>query len=120
MKLRVLLSAAAAAVSVAASAATWAVPASADETGVAVIHTWVKVGKKTCMLDHYHYGSGTGATKKVAQAAAIKDWEGFTAFEYGTSWGNFRIANKKSEKCTGTDKAKDWKCDVEALACRPF
>ena len=50
----------------------------ADETGFAGMHSWSKVGKKTCMTDHTHYGSSSGhKTKRRAMAAAIKDWQEF-------------------------------------------
>jgi hypothetical protein len=64
-------------------------PAQADETGVASIHSWVRTGGKTCLVDHYHDGSGSGSTRGSAQAAAIRAWAEFTAGEYGTSWGRY-------------------------------
>jgi hypothetical protein len=93
--------------------------ARADETGLAAIHTWKKVGKKTCMLDHYHSGQGTGANRKAAEAAAIQSWASFTDLEYGSSWASFKIAERKSVKCS-QDGSNSFSCQIEALACRPY
>jgi hypothetical protein len=91
-------------------------PVQASETGVAGIHSWVRVGGKTCLVDHYHDGSGTGATKGAAQAAAIRSWVDFTAWEYGSSWGRYGLAVGKSMNCDrGTS---GWSCNTSARACR--
>jgi hypothetical protein len=92
--------------------------AEANETGVAGIHEWRKVGRKTCMAEHEHTGGGTGANRKAAEAAAIGSWASFTAFEYGSSWGNFRIAEGKRITCDGAGATVS--CTVVARACRPF
>lgn|SRR5690606_21547742 len=89
----------------------------ADDTGVASIHEWKKVGKKTCFKEHRHYGSSAGhKTKKEAQLAAIADWRSFTAFEYGTSWASYRHAAEKAESCS--IQGGGWKCEVEAIPCK--
>jgi hypothetical protein len=88
------------------------------ETGVASIHEWVRVGRKTCMLDHFHDGNGTGATKRQAERAAIVAWTEFTAWEYGSPWGRFGNAVSKRMDCSrggGT-----WTCHVQARPCRPY
>ena len=87
-------------------------------TGMADIHTWVKVGRKTCMLDHYHDGSGNGPARTQAERAAIRAWAEFTAWEYGNSWGNFGNAASKSVNCTRG--AGGWSCAVQARPCRPY
>jgi hypothetical protein len=92
--------------------------ARADETGVAEIHTWVKVGRKTCMADHYHDGSGVGPTRGRAQAAAIRAWAEFTSWEYGSSWGRYSIAAGKKMTCT--KNSPTWTCATEARPCRPY
>jgi hypothetical protein len=92
--------------------------AHAGETGVASIHSWVKVGRKTCMLDHYHSGNGSGRTRAEAQRAAIRDWVGFTAWEYGSSWASYSLAVSKSMKC---DRSSDgYSCNTDARACRGY
>jgi hypothetical protein len=88
-----------------------------DETGIAGIHSWVKVGRKTCMGDHFHSGSGSSSTRKLAERQAVQSWIDFTAWEYGTSWGRYSIAASKSMKC---ERAGDWSCFVEARPCRPY
>ena len=71
------------------------VPAQAGETGVASIHSWVKIGGKTCLVDHYHDGSGTGSSRASAQAAAIRSWAEFTTWEYGNSWGRYGLGGRQ-------------------------
>lgn len=61
----------------------------ADETGMASIHAWRSERGKVCMAEHFHSGSGEGRTKKLARKAAFSDWQGFTAWEYGTDWARF-------------------------------
>jgi hypothetical protein len=91
-------------------------PVQASETGVAGIHSWVKIGGKTCLVDHYHDGSGTGASRSSAQAAAIRSWAEFTAWEYGSSWGRYGLAVGKSMNCSGGGGS--WSCSTSARACR--
>jgi Neuraminidase (sialidase) len=90
-----------------------------QETGVASIHAWTKVGRKTCMVDHFHDGSGTGRNKKEAEAAAIRAWADFTAWEYGTPWARYAIAESRSANCS-QQSPSSWSCAVQARACRPY
>lgn len=89
-----------------------------QETGLATIHAWVKVGRKTCMADHFHDGSGTGPTKAVAERAAIRSWVEFTAWEYGDPWGRYSIAASKKMNCSR--ESESWRCALEARPCRPY
>lgn len=91
-------------------------PVHADETGFAGMHNWRKEGGRTCMSDHFHYGSGTGKTKKAALAAAVQSWSSFTAFEYGSSWANFRHAAGKAVSYSAASGG--WSADLSARACR--
>lgn len=89
----------------------------ASETGVAqALHQLRKVGGRTCLVDHYHSGSGSGPSKPAALRAAISAWSGFTAWEYGSSWGRYGIAISKSESCSRSGGG--WSCDISAIACR--
>lgn len=90
----------------------------AQETGMAQIHQWVKVGRKTCMLDHFHDGSGNGSTRKQAERAAIAAWAEFTAWEYGSPWGRYAIAESKRMDCS--QSGGGWSCAVQARPCRPY
>jgi hypothetical protein len=90
--------------------------AMADETGFASMHSQARVGGKTCMTDHYHYGSGTGRTKAAAERAAIGSWASFTDFEYGSDWARFGKAAGKRISCTKSPSGYD--CQVEARPCR--
>ena len=90
----------------------------AEETGVAQIHAWMKVGRKTCMVDHFHDGSGTGPSRKQAERAAITAWSEFTAWEYGTPWGRYTIAESRKMDCS--QSGSGWNCAVQARACRPY
>ena len=88
------------------------------QDGLATLHDWVRVGPKTCMLDHFHSGSSSGAaTKKQAEARAIGAWASFTAWEYGNHWGSWRLAETRRVNCTGAGSS--WACDIEARPCKP-
>lgn len=91
-------------------------PATADETGFSDMHNQARVGGRTCMTDHYHYGNGTGRTKALAQRAAIGSWQSFTDFEYGSSWARFSRAAGKRMSCSKTPSGFD--CQVEARPCK--
>lgn len=93
-------------------------PAHANETGMASIHNWKKVGRKTCLVDHEHAGSGSGATRKAAEASAISSWVGFTAWEYGSAWASFANAIGKKVNCSGAGSS--FQCDLLAVPCRPY
>jgi hypothetical protein len=90
-------------------------PLQAEETGVAGIHTWVKVGGKTCLADHFHSGTGNGKTRSLAEKAAIQSWADFTAWEYGSTWGRYALAASKKMNC---DQGEGWSCFVEARPCK--
>ncbi len=91
----------------------------AQETGIAEIHSWVKVGRRTCMADHFHDGSGTGPTRAMAERAAVRSWAEFTAWEYGTPWGRYSIAASRKATCS-RGESTTWRCAVEARPCRPY
>lgn len=90
--------------------------AHADNTGFDSIHSQVRIGGKTCFADHSHGGSGSGATRKIAEMQAIKSWYGYTAGEYGSDWANIGKAVKRSMTCSGS--GNNYTCDVEATPCR--
>jgi hypothetical protein len=90
----------------------------ANETGIAIIHSWVKIGARTCFTDHYHYSSGHGPTRSHAQVAAIKSWTWPTALEYGSSWADYRLAAGKSMNCSRSRAV--WTCDTQARPCRRY
>jgi hypothetical protein len=91
--------------------------ASAAAQGLVDLHDKVRVGNKLCMADHFHYGnSGGHPSKKAAEAAAVKSWEGFTGWEYGAAWGSFRLAESRGSKCDIIGGS--WTCNVQARPCR--
>ena len=92
--------------------------AAADETGIAGIHPWVRVGGKTCFDGHYHYGSGSGLTQPQARAAAIRAWAWPTDLEYGSSWAGYRLAVAKTMECKRSGAL--WNCDTQAVPCRRY
>jgi hypothetical protein len=92
--------------------------ASAQETGLDALHEQRREGNKICMVSHYHYGSSANQpNRKAAEAAAIKDWVGFTAWEYGDPWGSWALAGSKKVECTASGASHG--CTVEARACKP-
>lgn len=92
------------------------IAAQAQESGLASMHSWVRVGGKTCMADHFHDGSGSGPTRAAAQRAAIGAWIDFTAWEYGRRWGSYGAAISKRMSCSGGPG--NFSCSTSARPCR--
>lgn len=89
----------------------------ADETGFASAHTWRKERGLNCMVDHWHYGSGSSQpTRAKAEKDAIASWSSFTDFEYGSDWARWSKAGSKKASCK--EGASGWECSVEARPCR--
>jgi len=86
-----------------------------DGMGLAGIHAWVKVAGKTCMADHFHDGQGIGPTKAQAQAAPVRTWSDFTAWEYGRRWARWQASASKSASCSGGGGSIS--CSVSSRPC---
>lgn len=99
-----------------AAAVIPAAPARADDTGAASMHTFVKSGGKTCFADHAHSGTGDGASKAAAEAAARKEWYAYTAGEYGSDWASW--AKSAAKKVTYAKAEKGWSATVESRPCK--
>ncbi len=96
----------------------WAPAAVADETGFATIHAWKKEkGRRICMAEHFHDGSGVAKTRKQAEELAKRSWIEFTAFEYGTTWGTYELAASQTTDCRESGSA-GWSCMVSARPCK--
>lgn len=90
----------------------------ADDSGLASIHDWKnESGRRVCMSDHFHDGSGSGPTRKEAEAAARSSWASFTIFEYGTDWGSYTLAASATMNCSNAS-AKAWSCATSARPCK--
>jgi hypothetical protein len=85
-------------------------------TGIDKIHAQARVGGKVCMVDHEHYGEGNLPSKRGAEAAAVRAWESFTAWEYGSAWGRYSLAVAKKMSCSASGAA--WTCQTTARPCR--
>jgi hypothetical protein len=93
-------------------------PAVADETGMAgAIHDLRRESGKLCQVDHWHYGNGVGATKKLAVADAIGSWQDFTALEYGSDWSRFQRAASRNISCSNSG-AGSVSCSIEGRPCK--
>ena len=92
-------------------------PVSADETGLAGIHSFSRESGRTCFADHWHtWSGGVQKTKPAALAAAVKGWTSFTDMEYGSDWAHFSRAAAKKISCS---KSSDgFGCTVEARPCK--
>ena len=88
----------------------------AQDLGLASMHTWVRVGGRTCLLDHFHDGSGSGPTVAAAQRAAIRAWIDFTAWEYGGRWASYGASISKRMGCSGGPG--NYSCSTSARPCR--
>jgi hypothetical protein len=94
-----------------------AAPASAAQDGALVgLHDLRREGNKTCMVGHFHTGSGNGNSRGQAEGAAARSWSEFTGWEYGGHWGSPSLAASKSMKCS--QGASGWSCEFEARACK--
>ena len=102
----------------AAAVASSAIPASAQDGGLAAMHSLRREGGRLCMSDHWHYGSSSGshATKAAAQRSAVASWQDFTDLEYGRAWARFSRAASKRIGCSRSGSG--WSCDAEARPCR--
>jgi hypothetical protein len=92
------------------------VPALSQGAGLDGLHDKRQEGGRLCMSDHFHDGSGSGKTRKLAEADAARAWGEFTAWEYGGKWGSFRNAATKSMSCS--DTGGSWSCSASARPCR--
>ncbi len=90
--------------------------ARADDTGLASMHAFIKIGGKTCFDGHRHSGSGEGATKDKARAAAIKSWWEYTAGEYGSDWAHW--GRSAGQKVSYDKSASGWSSTVESTPCK--
>jgi hypothetical protein len=88
----------------------------AQAQGLDELHSKVRVGGRLCMADHFHDGSGTGSTRGQAQAAAIRAWIDFTAWEYGSRWSSYGASVSKRMSCSGG--AGGYSCSVSSRPCR--
>jgi hypothetical protein len=90
----------------------------ADDTGLAgTLHDLRREGRKVCIVEHWHYGSGVGATKKAALADATGSWQSFTAMEYGSDWARFQKANSRNVSCSNAGGGSV-NCSIEGRPCR--
>jgi hypothetical protein len=98
----------------------WAGSALAQEDGpMASLHDQRREGGRICMSDHFHNGSsGVQPSRKQAEAAAVHDWAGFTAWEYGAHWGQWSLSGSRSIKCQ--QSGGGWTCEAEARPCKPL
>jgi len=77
----------------------------------------VRSGAVYCQGDHLHYGSSKGhVRKRHALKAAVKDWAGFTVFEYGAEWGHWRRSINRSIECKKNSGL--WGCYISSTPCR--
>jgi hypothetical protein len=102
----------------AALLATVSVSAHAEDDGLATMHDWRREAGRICMSDHFHDGSGSGPTRKAAEAATISSWASFTAFEYGNHWARYTLAGSRKMDCS-QNGADSWSCSVTARPCKP-
>ena len=105
------------ALSTTTTAATLTTPVAAQDSALLALHEQRREGRKICLVGHFHAGAASGQrSKKTALKAAMRDWQGFTAWEYGNRWGLWKNASNKSATCQQVGNT--WSCDVEARPCR--
>ena len=70
-----------------------------------------------CQGDHLHFGSSTGFPSRAkAMRAAVRDWAGFTAFEYGNHFAHWKLSKNKRANCTKSGRS--WNCSISSTPCR--
>ena len=94
----------------------FSLPLLAQGTGLDGLHDKRREGGRICLADHFHDGSGSGKSRRLAEADAIRAWADFTALEYGEAWGRFSLAASKSMSCS--DSGGSWSCQLSARPCR--
>ncbi len=91
--------------------------ATADQTGLASIHTLRRERGRLCMADHWHYGSSSAhSSRRAAQRDAIHSWQDFTDLEYGSDWARFSRAASRKVGCSKSGAG--WSCNAEGRPCR--
>ncbi len=103
--------------------AVCAMPALLDSTPANAISWGKKMSNgKVCRVllgTHTHHGrSGVQATEKAAMSAAVKRWSRFTAWEYGSAWGDISLAQGMVFTCAKTTYGKAWRCLIVAQPCK--
>lgn len=89
----------------------------ADDTGFAYMHSLRRERGRTCMADHWHYGSGASSkSKRSAEREAIRSWQNFTAMEYGSDWARYYRSGSRKMRCGRSSSG--WSCDVESRPCK--
>jgi hypothetical protein len=91
--------------------------ASDQDSALVGLHDLRREGGLTCMIGHTHVGTSSGQpSRKAAEVAAQRDWASFTAWEYGSHWGNPGLAGNKTMNCSGGGSS--YACEFEARPCR--
>lgn len=88
----------------------------AQDSGLSSMHAQRREAGKVCMIDHFHYGSGSGSTKPKALADAIGAWQGFTDFEYGGRWASWRRSASKQIKYSSSPTG--FTADISSRPCK--
>ena len=73
-------------------------------------------GRTQCFDAHTHVGGADGRTKRAALKAAIREWQSFTAWEYGSAWASYKRAAGKTVEYIKAEAG--WTARVEARPCR--
>lgn len=81
--------------------------------------TWspiAQAGSKYCRIDsHFHYGYSSGQrSQRAALRAAIRSWEEFAMWEYGST-ARYKRSRFRSAKCSPSGGT--WSCKVKANPC---
>ncbi|MGQ0456865.1 MAG: hypothetical protein ACT4OU_07370 [Hyphomicrobium sp.] len=84
--------------------------------GMDSMHDQRREGGRVCMIDHFHYGSGSGKSKQAALADAIGSWQSFTDFEYGGRWASWKRSASKEIKYGSNPQGIT--ADISSRPCR--
>ena len=94
-----------------------AAPVSADETGLAGIHSFRRESGRTCFADHWHtWSGGVQKTKPAALAAAVQGWEPASRTWNTAPTGH--ISRAPPRKRSVLEASDGFGCTVEARPCK--
>jgi len=66
---------------------------------------------------HMHAGNAADRSKARSKRKAIKAWRDYTVFEYGSKYGKWAKARKRSIRCSYDREKRVWRCRADAQPC---
>ena len=87
------------------------------QDGLAGLHSWVRVGGRTCMLDHFHDGSGSGSTVAAGAAGRHPGLDRLHGLGVRQPLGQLRRVHQQENVVLGRARG-NYSCSVSSRPCR--